>query len=111
MQLQLGATTYSTSGYNSGAWTANTSNAVSTSGLLLQGINFSSYFYYGNAIICTLGSNTWVGSHSLGGTVSGSNSIGGGSIALGGTLDRLRLTTVNGTDTFDSGTVNIIYEG
>ena len=26
-------------------------------------------------------------------------------------LDRIRLTTVNGTDTFDAGSVNIMYEG
>jgi len=111
MQLQLGATTYSTSGYNSSAWTANTLNTTSTSGLLLQGSTLNTYFYYGNLIVCTLGSNTWVESHSLGGPISGSNSVGGGSIVLGGTLDRLRLTTVNGTDTFDAGTINIIYEG
>jgi hypothetical protein len=36
--------------------------------------------------------------------------ISGGSIALGGALDRVRLTTVNGTDTFDAGSVNILYE-
>ena len=30
---------------------------------------------------------------------------------LSATLDRIRLTTVNGTDTFDAGLVNIIYEG
>jgi hypothetical protein len=33
-----------------------------------------------------------------------------GSIALSGTLDRVRITTVNGTDTFDAGTINILYE-
>ena len=32
------------------------------------------------------------------------------SIALGGALDRLRITTVNGTDTFDAGSINILYE-
>ena len=30
---------------------------------------------------------------------------------LSATLDRVRLTTINGSDTFDAGTVNIIYEG
>jgi hypothetical protein len=30
--------------------------------------------------------------------------------SLSGTLDRVRLTTVNGTDTFDLGSVNIMYE-
>jgi hypothetical protein len=34
-----------------------------------------------------------------------------GSATLSGTLDRLRLTTVNGTDTFDAGSINILYEG
>jgi hypothetical protein len=34
-----------------------------------------------------------------------------GNITLSGTLDRLRLTTVNGTDTFDAGSINILYEG
>jgi hypothetical protein len=33
-----------------------------------------------------------------------------GFIALGGTLDRVRITTVNGTDTFDAGSINILYE-
>jgi hypothetical protein len=30
---------------------------------------------------------------------------------LSATLDRVRLTTINGTDTFDAGSVNIIYQG
>ena len=30
---------------------------------------------------------------------------------LSATLDRIRLTTVNGTDAFDAGLVNIIMEG
>ena len=35
---------------------------------------------------------------------------GGGSVTLSGALDRVVLTTVGGTDTFDAGSVNIIYE-
>jgi uridine phosphorylase len=33
-----------------------------------------------------------------------------GSKTLSGTLDRVRITTVNGTDTFDLGSINILYE-
>lgn len=36
--------------------------------------------------------------------------MGGGRKALSGTLDRIRITTVNGTDTFDAGTINILFE-
>ena len=35
----------------------------------------------------------------------------GGSVTLSGILDRIRITTVNGTDTFDAGSINILYEG
>jgi hypothetical protein len=34
-----------------------------------------------------------------------------GNVILSGTLDRVRITTVNGTDTFDAGSINILYEG
>jgi hypothetical protein len=47
-----------------------------------------------------------VGSSYLAATVAAS----GVSPTLSGTLDRVRLTTVNGTDTFDAGSVNILYE-
>ena len=33
-----------------------------------------------------------------------------GTVTLSGTLDRVRITTVNGTDTFDAGSINILYE-
>jgi hypothetical protein len=33
-----------------------------------------------------------------------------GNKSLSGTLDRVRITTVNGTDTFDAGSINILYE-
>lgn len=34
----------------------------------------------------------------------------GGSKTLSGVLDRIRITTVNGTDTFDAGSINVMYE-
>jgi hypothetical protein len=36
--------------------------------------------------------------------------MGGGDKTLSGTLDRIRITTTNGTDTFDAGSINILYE-
>jgi hypothetical protein len=35
----------------------------------------------------------------------------GGTVSLAGILNMLRITTVNGTDTFDAGSINILYEG
>jgi hypothetical protein len=57
-----------------------------------------------------MGSNVFVGS----GMFRRNATTGGttqGSVTLSGTLDRIRLTTANGTDTFDAGSVNIMYEG
>jgi hypothetical protein len=62
--------------------------------------------------ITNITSNTWVGAAVYGADTA---SAGGGvttmNIALSGTLDRVTITTVNGTDTFDAGSINILYEG
>ena len=113
--LQIGSGSITSSGYDSGAWFANSSNAASTSGYLLTALSTPAATYSG---ICTLAlintSNRWVASGTFGQSTNptgiGSGMIFGGNIALGGTLDRIRITTVNGTDTFDAGSINILYE-
>lgn len=41
----------------------------------------------------------------------GSNANSGGTLGtLNGILNMVRITTVNGTDTFDAGSINILYE-
>jgi hypothetical protein len=66
---------------------------------------------HGLMTLCHVGDNSWVFS----GTCAASNAaellIGAGSVTLSGVLDRVRVTTANGTDTFDAGTINIMYEG
>jgi hypothetical protein len=54
--------------------------------------------------------NTWAASWVLGNAVNPAVGIGGGSKPLSGALSIVRITTVNGTDTFDAGTINILYE-
>ena len=65
----------------------------------------------GSIIITNLTSNTWTAFGMLGSTSTNTGFLTAGSIALGGTLDRVRFTTSNGTDTFDAGSINILYEG
>ena len=70
----------------------------------------SSYVYSGVMVFTLLSGNLWM---YLGGsqeeTVGGtSNCIG--SKTLSDTLDRVRVTTTNGTDTFDAGSINILFE-
>jgi len=62
-------------------------------------------------VLTSLGSNLWVAAGTF--TTSGSSlrgTVTSGSITLGGALDRIRITTSDGTTTFDAGSVNILYE-
>jgi hypothetical protein len=53
--------------------------------------------------------NTWTCMFILGYSNAASGRAGGGSKATSAALDRIRLTTSGGGDTFDAGSVNIVY--
>jgi len=53
--------------------------------------------------------NLWVGSGNMADTTNNGIIIGGGDKTLSAVLDRVRITTVGGTDTFDAGSINIAY--
>jgi hypothetical protein len=66
---------------------------------------------YGQIVITNINSNNWVASHNIYlNQTAAFGCLGAGSISLAAALDRVRITTVNGTDTFDAGTINILYE-
>jgi hypothetical protein len=75
-----------------------------------SGAQTAAALYSGVATLVLLGSNTWCESGTLGPHSSNAISYSGGAKTLSGTLDRVRITTVNGTDTFDAGSINILYE-
>jgi hypothetical protein len=113
-QFQLGAGSVTTSGYlcydlalqNAGTATVTTR----TSGFVLNA-NSASISMHGSIVFQNITGNTWVASSTFTGAgVATTFWSTCGSIALGGILDRVRVTTVNGTDTFDAGTINILYE-
>ena len=112
IQIQIGSGSVTTTGYVSSGWLANVTQSNSTTGLLISGGNGSAYGQWGSATITLLGSNIYSFSSSTASGSSGSTSmsVGAGGITLSGTLDRVRITTVNGTDTFDAGSINILYE-
>jgi hypothetical protein len=93
--------------------TTATAAEVITTGLATERSGAASSAMVRNGLItwCAFGNNTWSGSVSVGNSGGGQMSYGASSIPLGGTLDRVRITTANGTDTFDAGSINILYEG
>jgi hypothetical protein len=110
--VQIGAGSVTTSGYTTSTGAAINSGtsgfyASSTAGFLIYNGNAAN-IYNGTSTIFNVSSNTWTNTHVIGGTDA--SRYGGGSIALSGTLDRVRITTVGGTDTFDAGSINILYE-
>jgi hypothetical protein len=110
--VQLGAGSVTTSGYL-GTASINTSatlTAAYTTGFGISQQTAATDTQYGTYIITNINSNNWVSSVSMADPSRPATSQGAGFISLGGALDRVRITTVNGTDTFDAGSINILYE-
>jgi hypothetical protein len=110
--VQIGAGSVEVTGYVSTGQTltggVGGANASSTAGMIIVD-GAAANVMTGQIFLTTLGSNIWVSSHALRQTTAACV-FGAGDKTLSGTLDRVRLTTVNGTDTFDAGSVNILYE-
>lgn len=117
IRIRVGSGSVSTSGYiYYGAYSgAGSAGSSSTDGANVDAgtAGGSAYIRNGILTIVNISGNTWLLNYH-GGFANGADiygSTGGGSISLSGSLDRVRITTVNGTDTFDAGSVNIMYEG
>jgi hypothetical protein len=112
LQLQIGAGSVTTSGYSSYAQIFNSATLTNTGTITTGFVIWTSAATdtkTGVYTLVLLTGNTWVCTGNASQSSSQSSQTSG-AIALGGTLDRVRITTVNGTDTFDAGTINIIYE-
>ncbi len=81
----------------------------STAGFPATASSVAAASYLGHIQITNLNGNSWVSSSIINATL-GVSAVGAGSKELSATLDRVRITTVNGTDTFDAGSINILYE-
>jgi hypothetical protein len=111
--VQVGSGSVTTSGYLGSSGVMNGGN-VSTVNNNTAGFgvfnNAAVSIVYGTVVLTLVGSNTWVASGTQGYSANVYAGVTGGRVALSGTLDRVRITTVNGTDTFDAGSINILYE-
>lgn len=110
--IQLGSGSITTTGYASGSQ-FQSGTAVnftsSTSGFVVY-YNSAAVTGYGSMTFNLVTGNSWVGNGYFYRQLTEATQSAGG-VTLGGTLDRLRVTTSNGTDTFDAGTINVLYEG
>lgn len=117
MLIQLGTSGgYSNAQYvgNSSYVSSGAASANFTTGFGINNVSNAGYSVSGTVTLNQQDSatNTWTASGVLSG-ISGSTYITiftSGVQSLSGSLQRIRLTTVTGSDTFDAGSVNIMYE-
>lgn len=105
-----------TSGYTGTGTVVGNGSGTSTamsSGFFASQASAATDVLSGQATISLLDSttNTWAYSGVFGqSTATAIIYWSGGAKATSAVLDRIRITTANGTDTFDAGTINILYE-
>lgn len=108
--VQIGNAGVDTSGYLGSTQT--TSSAINaTTGFGIEQSRAAVSVIGGRADLNLIGSNVWTFSAMTGRSDSAAMNWGGGNKTLAAALTNLRITTAGGTDTFDAGSVNIIYEG
>lgn len=117
LRFRLGTSSgFVTTGYNTTSWAF---NSVTGNAIQQQSAGFAVYdaapdtgdIYYGKIVFENISGNTWIGTGNFcqAGTTTTVYNVNG-SIALASALTQLQVTSSNGTDTFDAGTINIIYE-
>lgn len=113
-QVQIGGGSIETTGY-AGSFVSLTSSAAAANPIagagFTLGISTASAGFSGTITLVNVSGNVWVASWTVGASGIAYGWVGGGTKSLSALLDRIRLTTLNGTDLFDAGSVNIIYEG
>ena len=111
MQVQIGDSGgIENTGYTSASQTDGASSGNLTTGFAVFYSNVAASLHSGSIQISSITGTTWVASGVLANT-GGNASYMAGSKALSDVLTQVRITTVNGTDTFDAGSINILYEG
>jgi len=108
--IQIGDGSVNTSGYVGGSFgNANQTNTSTAGAVLMQVTNTAANNFSFSIQISFQSANKWV----FTGTVTrddGAVFFVSSTKTLTNALDRVRITTVNGIDTFDAGSINILYE-
>lgn len=98
-----------TTGYTALGYTP-TTTASSTAGFILNASSSAALAQSGSYTLTLISGTTWICTGMM--AVGGTNffSFGAGNKTLSDVLDRVRVTTT-GADTFDAGSINVMYEG
>lgn len=122
LMAQIGSGSYTTSGYSNGytmfapaAGTSAVGGTGTTSGFAIGGLATVASTLSATLILNNITGNVWA-YFSIAGRSGGTTAQNGqqaffyAPITLGGALDRIQITSIATTETFDAGSVNIFYE-
>jgi hypothetical protein len=116
LDLQIGSGSYATSGYDTlcSYVGGSSSSVVAFSGGFGIIVNNNSGLCYGRYTLDLVGGNKYIGSgvfhvHQVG-VAQYTMQSAGSSPVLSGPIDRIRIAVIGGANTFDSGSINIMYE-
>jgi hypothetical protein len=109
VQFQLGSGSIQTTGYL-GAVQDAASTVQLTNGFRIGPDESAAYIRSGFIVFLSMGSNVWLASGMFGHETDGRAPRVAGKVVLSGSLDRIRITTADGTGLFDAGTINIMWE-
>jgi hypothetical protein len=106
--IQLGdAGGFETTGYSATSLESTTTHYTTGFGIRFAS---ASAVLNGSYVFTLVGSNAWTGIGLINNTSTAVATCCGVK-TLSDTLTQIRITTVNGTDQFDAGTINILFEG
>jgi hypothetical protein len=115
IQVQLGDSGgFEITGYAGQTWQSNTSNATLSTGFSFGTTSAATYIVHGSVVLTLIGSNLWTCFGILGRVTGADTIVTGGSKTLSDTLTQVRViasATGSPSDTFDAGSINILYEG
>ena len=113
IRFQLGtASAFTTSGYGAvgSVISSGAASASQTSGFdIYTNVPNASHTYSGAINFERIGGNSWVATGLFSGSPGWTHTTAG-VIGLAAALTRVRVTSSNGTDTFDAGFINVLYE-
>jgi hypothetical protein len=120
IQIQLGTgagPTFTTTGYTgynvrSGGSSPYNFYTANSAGFLIDASVTTSTTIIGSCVLLNITGNTWVANGQITeNQATNGSALVSGAIALAAAFTAVRITTAAGTDTFDAGTINILYEG
>jgi hypothetical protein len=113
-QIQVGTSSvFTTSGYVGSVANQAGTTAANSTGFQVANTQLATDLMWGKAEIVKTGGNpTQVLYTSILANSNAANMrYGAGAVTPANPIDAIRITTVNGTDTFDGGIINVMYEG